>query len=189
MNNIQQARPEYIPNWNARLRGHDLWSKSGFQDGDILDEMLWCDPVLEAFDNSLYDLDKRITYFKDMALIALAELFLLPKFDRSLTLYHANFLHNPCRVEEAEWWPLDQMDFELPEVEIEGITVSTMLYSLKAVFEAALADKSVAFPSYLQQTALIFSALMEYPVAICDNNLENIVCLPNPLSTSASRPC
>jgi hypothetical protein len=117
-----------------------------------------------------------------MALIALAELFLLPKFDRSLTLYHASFLHNPARVEEEAWWELVDHAAQLPEVVIEGQTVSGMFYSLKAVFEAALADKSVAFPSCLQQTALIFSALMEYPVAICDNNLENIVCLPNPLS-------
>lgn len=164
---IRNIKPTY--HRDIELRGIDLFCKGGFSDGDILDEHLWGDQELENFDNMLHDLKPdNCTIFGRISTIALVELYLLPLFDRPLTLYFANYCHNACRVEEDQWWPKGDWAFEdaLPSVTLESNTVYSMLYSMRAVFTAWLAGEPLVFPACLKQTAAILASELKVAVTV-----------------------
>lgn len=155
------------------LKGGDLFSKGGFGDGDMLEGHVEMDDTLEAFSDRLFSRDDHIAYGR-LATIALAEVYLLPLFDRPLTLRLPNYCHNGCRVQEAGWW--DDRDWEfpntLPSVEVLSEEVYSMLYSMKLAIEWAIAGKAVTFPERLIQTARIFSEELKVPVAIGSDALK-----------------
>lgn len=178
--------PKSVPDFNLKLRGHDLWSKHGFSDGDVIDEFIYHDPELESFDTLLMR-DHDCTQMDSIVLSALVELYLLPKFDRPLTLYFASYSHNSVRVTQDEWWDWKAWpEHPLPEVEIESRVVMDMLYSVQRVFEAWIAKQPIAFPSCLRQTAEIFQDATsfnggpKYSVQILDDE-ESALCWQSPL--------
>lgn len=171
--------PKSVPSFNLTLRGHDLWSKMGFGDGDCLQEFIWHDPELEAFDSLMYS-SHNCTQFDSLAISALVELLLLPRFDRPVTIRHASFSHNAIRANEDEWWdPNAWPEHPLPEVEVEAQTVMDVLYSMQRVFTAFLNKEPVAFPSCLKQTALIFTEVMSYPTEVTDAGSDAEFRLPH----------
>ena len=178
---IKNLKPRYVK--HLVFKGADLFCKGGFEDGDLLEGHVEMDDDLYAFNRSLYDGEPCVTIFERITTIALAELYLLPKFDRPLELWFANYLHNGCRVSNEPWWPEHDWKFAwtLPSVTLDSDTVYSMLHSMKAVFEAWLRKEPIQFPAILKQTAAILSDELKYPVTIN----ESLACLP---STSLSLP-
>jgi hypothetical protein len=149
------------------LEGGDLFSKYGFSDGDMLRGHVEMEGPLYTFSEMLVDRDDYITYDR-LTTVALVEVYLLPRFDRPLTLFFTNYLHNSCRVEEAPWWGRTDGEFydTLPSVEVPSEEVYAMLYAIKTAIEWALAGKPLTFPECLKQTARIFSDELNVPVAV-----------------------
>lgn len=173
--------------YDVTLSGEDLWCKFGFGDGNLIDEHAWEVPEIEKFDDMLHDLPRdkgHTTIFNRVCTMALVELYLLPKFDRSLTLYFANYSHNGVRVEEDAWWENADWKVEkqqrdaLPSVVVKGVHVLEIMWAMKCVFEEWLEDRPMIFPSALSQTANVIANELKCKVVI-DNQLE-FICSPSP---------
>lgn len=180
---IKNLKPDYHK--DIELRGSGLFCKSGFRDGDILEGHIELDDTLYEFDNMLHSTRPRsCTIFARISTIALAELYLLPLFDRPLTIYFADYCHNACRADDNEWWDPEDWDFPdtLPEVTISSDTVYGMLYSMRDVLRAWQADEPIVFPACLSQTARILSEELKVPITI-DASLE-LPCSPKLLPAS-----
>lgn len=187
MATIAQIR-NLSPVYDVTLDGGDLWSKFGFRDGDMVMEHVYEVQGLEEFDNMLYDV-KKTTIFDDVCLMALVELYLLPKFDRSLTLYFDSYVHNAVRVEELEWWDHNNYDWvanNLPSVTITGIHVLEIMTAMRSVFEQWLAGQPMTFPAALKQTAHVIADELKCQIII-DNQLE-FTCPSPKLLPSADKP-
>ena len=168
---IKNLKPRYVK--HLVMHGADLFCKGGFEDGDLLEGHVEMDDDLYTFNRSLYDSKPCVTIFERITTIALAELYLLPKFDRPLELRFASYLHNGCRVSNEQWWEGYDSEIEkaLPEVEIRSDTVYSMLHSMKAVFEAWIRRDPIEFPEILKQTAAILSDELKYPVTVTQTAL------------------
>lgn len=162
------------------LEGSCLFCKSGFGDGDMLEGHISLEDPLDAFSDMLVDRDDHIAYDR-LTTIALAEIYLLPRFDRPLTLFLANYCHNGCRAKEVPWW--DERDWEFTDTLPSAEIPSEEVYSMKTAIEWALAGKPLVFPECLAQTARIFSDELKVPVTVgSDNELEflSLLALPAP---------
>ncbi len=188
----QKTFPIMDKTYDCELKGYHLWMKYGFGDGDMLMEYTWMDKEIEAFSESVYRSGE--SFFDDFTLLALVELYLLPKFDRPLTLNYASYLHNGARVVEKEWW--DTKDYQwpednLPRVTINGQHVLETMWSMKCVLEQWMRKEVMTFPEQLRQTAQIVAYELKGAVSIgghlyLPNFEEGDVCLLPAPSTSGN---
>lgn len=93
------------------LRGGDLYSKWGFGDGDMLDELIW----EGGFRNVRAPADTHLG-FEHEVLARCVERHLLPHLPPGVKLERIGTCHNPIRV---AGWPEPDRD----ELEIEGVSV------------------------------------------------------------------
>lgn len=149
LNQLQQ-----LPDYQICLRGIDLWCKHGFEDGDILDDYLFDVPSLEALWYRAWK-EKDTTTFCSFSLMALVELYLLPKFDRPMTVRFSSYSHNGVRAAEDEWWDANSWPGPvLPEIELAGAEILPIMFGMSKAFNAWLDGATcLEFPPQLAQTA------------------------------------
>lgn len=143
-----------LPNYHLKFNGHDLWCKHGFQDGDILDDYVYDVPELEATWDRAYK-EKDTTTFCKFSTMAVIELYLLPLFDRPLTLHFASYAHNGVRVTDEEWWDTSGWPPpKLPEITLAGAEILPIIFGMSKAFNAWLDGATqLEFPPLLAQTA------------------------------------
>ncbi len=150
------------------FRGADLWCKRGFGDGDMLDDYLFDIPHFREFYDALDDLPAGVgptAQFDSFCIMALVEIYLLPKFDRPVEIHHGSYSHNPCRAVTEEWWLKEQEEEEkngvfdweqrnLPTVKLQPLQIIEIMNMMMKVFQSVLIEKKpVDFPAALTQTA------------------------------------
>ena len=143
-----------LPDYPLLLKGHHLWCKNGFNDGDLLDDYLWEVPEFEATWSRVHK-EKKTVVFDDFCLMALVELYLLPLFDRPLELWHASYAHNGTRVTDDEWWDTSAYPGPaLPEVTLTGAEILPIMFGMSKAFTSWLdGATTLEFPPQLAQTA------------------------------------
>jgi hypothetical protein len=190
----QKTFPVMTAAYDCELNGPHLWMKYGFGDGDVLLEYTWIDKEIEDFAELLYKRGE--SFFDDFNLLALVELYLLPKFDRPLTLHYASYSHNGARVLENEWWDVKDYTWakaNLPTVKIPGHHVLETMWSMKMVLEQWMRKERMTFPEQLRQTAQIMAYELKAEVLIGDQlylpnfDDEDDVCSYQPPSSAALR--
>lgn len=85
---------------HVTLDSRSLFSKWGFEDGDVLHEWWYYTGRIEPA--SAPDTDLRFFGLDHLTLIIAVQKYLLPALPRSVETYRVSTLHNPIRAEDDE---------------------------------------------------------------------------------------